>query len=98
MTLRVKTLLVVGLTMAVLVVLLFAASSWRMTGDFLRLEAADARQTADRLRYVVSEETRRLESVVFDLSARSSTYRFLTGANADFVETNLTDTACRTWT
>ncbi|HEX9093343.1 MAG TPA: CHASE4 domain-containing protein, partial [Coriobacteriia bacterium] len=80
---RARMLLVVGLTMAALLVLVFLGASALLLRQFEGLETRAAAVDASRVRSSLDEDVAQLERVARDLAPRDSTNDFMKGARPD---------------
>lgn len=91
MTLRFKTLLVVGLALAVLIGTLIGVSHLIVMGGFARLEAEQTRLHHERLRTRLAETFTRLQATAGDWGPWNETYSFIETRDPEFVRSNLND-------
>jgi len=91
MPLRLKTLLIVGATMACLIGGLYAISRVIVLESFSQLEVEDVEQDVERALSALSDSIARLESTAGDWGAWDETWLFVQGANPEYVEDNLQD-------
>jgi sensor domain CHASE-containing protein/nitrogen-specific signal transduction histidine kinase/CheY-like chemotaxis protein len=91
MTLRNKTLTMIGLTLAGLILILFAASRLILLRGFSELEQKHVRQNIDRALRALSRELASLETMAHDWAAWDDTYAFIADANDEYVKSNLVD-------
>jgi signal transduction histidine kinase len=89
--LRTKTLLVVGLTLAGLVVVLYAVLSRVVLGSFAGLEVQRAREHVERVREAYQDELAKLSYTLRDWAEWDDTYRFVETRDPEYVRSNLTD-------
>ncbi len=93
MTLRTKTLIIIGLTLGALFLILYATLSSIVTNGFAKLEEQDTRQNVRRVLEAVGDDTTKLETASADWGAWDDTYAFVVDKNADYRESNLTDSS-----
>ncbi len=91
MTLRKKTLVIIGLLIASLLVILYIAAQVILVPNLLQLEAAQTRQSLDTIEKVLAKEFELLTSRVRDWSAWDDSYAFVQGQAEDYPDSNLTD-------
>jgi len=91
MILHKKTLTIIGLTLAVLIVILFATSRIILLRTYTELEQKHVRQNIDRALRALSRELASLETIAHDWAAWDDTYVFIADANDHYVKSNLVD-------
>jgi PAS domain S-box-containing protein len=91
-TLRRKTLLIIGVMLAGLIALLYAASSAILLGGFATVEERDTHQDVQRALDALSNEIADLDSVTRDYASWDDTYAFIEDANETYPKVNLVDT------
>ena len=91
MTLRRKTLFIIGATFYGVIILLFFISRNILLGSFVELENQDAYQNTERVRSTLSHEVSHLEATTGDWAAWDDTYAFIEDANTEYIESNLID-------
>jgi PAS domain S-box-containing protein len=91
MNLQRKTLSIVGLTLACMVVLLYFVLSTIIMDDFQKVEADGVQKDAERLIAVFEAEMADLDSLLFDWSAWDDTYVFIADGNEEYIKSNLID-------
>ena len=89
MSLRQKTLLLIGLTLASLVGILYASLSIIFLSSFAQIEERDAHRNVQRVRQALSDELQTLSTTATDYAEWDDTYAFIEDANHDFVQKNL---------
>ena len=89
MSLRQKTLLLIGLTLASLVGILYASLSIIFLSSFAQIEERDAHRNVQRVRQALSDELQTLSTTATDYAEWDDTYAFIEDANQDFVQKNL---------
>src|SRR5215217_1100583 len=93
MTLRVKTLLFIGGTLAALIVILSLLSS-RILGDgFAGVEQREAVENVQRVLDAYLDEVQKIDFTVADWAEWDQSYTYVTDGNATFVRENLTEEA-----
>lgn len=93
MTVRMKALLTIGLTMIVLVGILYAVSQYILLGSFDELEDKNTRQNIERAVNSYNDHLADLDTILFDWSSWDDTYEFVEDLNADYIDSNLVDTS-----
>ena len=93
MTLRKKTLLIIGLTLAGLIVLLYFISQTILLGSYARLEEQSVQQNVERAVTALQDQLSILDSIAGDWAPWDDTYTFVEDVNEAYVAANLTDTA-----
>lgn len=91
MTLRKKTLLLIGVTLISLIGVIYATSSTILLRGFLRLEQEDSRDNVKRVHEALSEEIAKLSLVTRDWAEWDETYDFVEDANQEYITTYLSD-------
>ena len=92
MTLRSKTLLIIGVMLAGLIALLYVASSAILLGGFATIEERNTRQDVQRALDALSNEMVDLDSVARDYASWDDTYAYIEDANETYPKANLVDT------
>ncbi len=92
MKLRKKTLLIIGGTLALLIVLLYATSSVILTKGFARVEEQDTQKNVQRVMEAISDDVSALNGVAGDWAAWDETYSFIDDGDLDYVKRNIPDT------
>ncbi len=91
MGLRIKTLLVVGITVAGLLALLFVTVRPTLLWEFEQLERTAAAGDAVRAANALNDDVRQLDRIASDLAPRDDTYRFMRDRDPAFVESSLAE-------
>ena len=91
MTLRNKTLMMIGVTLAGLIVIQFVTSRIILLRGFRELEEKHVRQNVDRALRALSHEIAGIQTIAHDWAAWDDTYTFIADANDDYVKSNLVD-------
>lgn len=91
MTLRLKTLVIIGATFISLVLLLYLVSRSILISSFTRLEERNTRQNVERVLSTLSNEISFMDAIVADWASWDDTYAFIEDANVDYIERNLVD-------
>lgn len=92
MKLRKRTLLIIGATLALLIVFLYATSSVILTKGFARVEEQDTQKNVQRVTEAISDDISALNGVAGDWAAWDETYSFIDDGNLDYVKRNIPDT------
>ena len=91
MTLRYKTLLVIGLVLGALFVVLYLTVSSILVSGFNKVEDQAARQNVFRVVEAFQGEIAGLDRTLGDWAPWDATYTFVQDANQEYVENNLDD-------
>jgi len=91
MTLRKKTLTIIGVTFVGLIVILYFISQHILLGSFAELEEQNTRQNVERVLSALSDDLSSLEATAGDWASWDDTYAFIEDANTDYIESNLID-------
>ena len=91
MTLRRKTLTVIGMTFLGLMVILYLVSRNILLDSFAELEEYDTRQDVGQVLSALSVERSGLGAVAGDWSEWDDTYAFIEDANNEYIRSNLVD-------
>ncbi len=89
MTLRKKTLLIIGGTFYALIILLFFISRDVLLDNFINLEEQDARRDIARALNALSGTVSDLDATAADRAARDDTYAFIQDMNDEYARANL---------
>jgi len=90
-TLRKKTLFIIGITLVFLTVLMYVVSSVILTGGFAKVEKQDTHKNVQRVQEAISDELSGLNGVVGDWAAWNETYNFVNGEYPEFVEEQIAE-------
>jgi PAS domain S-box-containing protein len=91
MTLRTKTLVIIGATLLGLVLLSYVAAQFILLDGFTRLEEQEVGEDVERVRNTLANEFASLQATASDYAHWDDTYSFAQDANADYIEANLFD-------
>lgn len=91
MNLRQKTLLLIGLTLAGLIGVLYASLSTIFRASFAELEERNVHQNVRRVQEAFFDEVETLNTTAADYAKWDATYAFINQFNQDFVQANLLD-------
>ncbi len=91
MTLRAKTLLIMGLSLLGLMAALYGLTASILTANLARLEEKDVQKNVDRARDAIGESQEKLVTALPSWSQWDDTYEYMRDKNRVYVETNFTD-------
>ncbi len=91
MTVRKKTLIIIGVTLACLIGILYGASRMTLLSGFEQLEDDNTYQNVQRASSALSDEISNLENTTWDWAAWDDTYTFIEDANTAYIQSNLID-------
>ncbi|MBN1978609.1 MAG: GAF domain-containing protein [Anaerolineae bacterium] len=91
MTLRNRTLVSIGLTVALLIAGLYVISRTIVLDGFAKLEEEDVQQNLERVLTSVRNDVDTLDALTFDWAARDESYEFIEDVNQDYIDSNLVD-------
>ncbi len=91
MSLRRKTILIIGATLIGLLLILFAVSQGILLNSFSRLEVKDTSQDVGRALGALSDDISNLNAIVGDWAPWDDTYAFVEDINSSYIENNLND-------
>jgi sensor domain CHASE-containing protein len=91
MNLRKRTLLIIELTLASMILVLFAASQFILQSSFSELEEQSVNQNVGRALSSFNDELASLDTIAFDWAAWDDTYEFVEDGNEEYIESNLVD-------
>ena len=91
MRLRAKTLIIVGITFTVLLLLIYIFSRTVILNGFIELEKKYAHSRMVRLVKTFHYDFSTIEAMALDWSAWDDTYEFVSDVNNDFIRSNLGD-------
>lgn len=89
MSLRLKTLIIIGAILAGLFIILFATSKLIMLRSFARLEDKSSRDSVQRALNAWSDGLAMLDTKLVDWSAWDDTYAFIEDENEEYTSSNL---------
>ncbi len=96
MSLRSRTIVVIGATLLALIVVLYALSRAVVLGGFGRVEEANVGENVGRVTATLTDDLAGLDGTVGDWAAWDATYAFAQGGGDDFVAQNLAPVALQT--
>src|SRR5688572_17080927 len=88
MTLRRKTLLVIGLALAGLILLLYATASAVLLNSFNDLETETAERNLERASNAIDERIAALDVITEDYAGWDDTYSFMSDRNQAYLDDN----------
>ncbi len=91
MTLRIKTLLIIGAAIIILVGVLYSISSTVLLRGFAEIEKQNARQDTQRVVEVLSKDMANLSLITCDYASWDDTYAFIEDVNEDYIQGTLND-------
>ncbi len=91
MSLRKKTLIIIGIILIALIAILYGASRTILLRSFAELETQNVRQNVERAMSVLSESLADLGSSTADWAAWDDTYAFIENGNEAYIKTNIVD-------
>jgi diguanylate cyclase (GGDEF)-like protein/PAS domain S-box-containing protein len=91
MSLRSKTLITVGLTILVVITVIYAISQIILLGSFVQLEEQYTRQSVDRALHAVQDRLESLDAFAKSWAARDQTYEYVQSGDPNFVDAKLND-------
>lgn len=91
MTLRKKTLLIIGLTLVCLIGVLYATLSTVLLKGFAELEDQNVQQNVEQVQDAFSDELTKLHFTVRDWAEWDDTYTFIQDGNETYLKTNLNE-------
>lgn len=89
MTLRQKTLLIIGITLISLAGVLSATASTILLGGFIKIEQQDTHQNVQRAQAALAEDVAQLDVMNSDWAVWDDTYKFIQNPNPAYTKTNL---------
>ena len=89
MTLRTKTLIIIGVTLAGFLVALYSVSRIVLLGSFAKLEEQDARRNVDRVRSALADELATLDHICRDSATWDKTYAFIQNGDPEFIKSDV---------
>ena len=91
MTLRKRTIVIVGAAIFALMAILYVSSRTVLLDSFIRLEEEATRRDVQRALNAVDNQLRELDTTADDWAAWDDTYRFMSTRDPEYVESNLLD-------
>src|SRR5438067_12401889 len=93
MTLRKKTLGIIGLMFVGLIIVLYSASQLIVMGSFAQQEDQDTRQNVERVQSALTDNLASLEGTTRDWSIWDDTYAYIKDTNDNYFNSNLANDA-----
>ncbi|UCD75013.1 MAG: response regulator [Phycisphaerales bacterium] len=91
MTLRTKTLIIIGITLVGLVAILYLAARSIVFSAAEELELSETREDVELARSAIAQETAALARFASDYAGWDDTYRFIETAEESYIRSNLID-------
>jgi signal transduction histidine kinase/DNA-binding response OmpR family regulator len=91
MTLHKKIWVVTGITLLVLIAIIYAISRVLLLDSFAKLETRDVRQNVKRVMNILSAEKSDIQSIAYDWAVWDDTYAFIQDRNEAYIQSNLPD-------
>jgi diguanylate cyclase (GGDEF)-like protein/PAS domain S-box-containing protein len=91
MTLRKKTIIIISVTLASLILILYAISRVILLDSFAELEEQNTRRNVERILSAISDDISDLNHLTGDWAGWDDTYAFIEDANDNYVKSNLID-------
>ena len=91
MTIRKKTLLIIGVTFVGLVVILYFVSQNILLTSFARLEEQETREHIERVAAALEKEISFIDATADDWATWDDTYAFIEDKNEEYLKSNLID-------
>ncbi|MCX5994936.1 MAG: histidine kinase, partial [Chloroflexi bacterium] len=91
MTLRKKTLIIIGAILISLIAILYAVSQSILMDSFLELEEQNTQKNVGRAQNALSDDISSLVTMTRDWGTWDDTYNFIENANTEYIEANPTD-------
>lgn len=91
-SLRKKTLFIIGITLVILTVLMYVISSAILMGGFAEVEKHDTDQNVQRATEALWADLSSLSGVAGDFAAWDDSYSFIEDSDPAFIESNVIDT------
>lgn len=88
MTLRKKTLMLIGITGVTLITILYLAARLIVMGSFTALEAQNMQEHVKRVAGALAKEIDRMASIAGDYAPWDDSYEFMQDENQDFIHVN----------
>lgn len=89
MSIRTKTLFIIGVTLASLICILYLSSKTILLNSCLRLEEYDTRQNVSRALDALNTDISSVNAFASDWAEWDDTYAFVQNHNSSYIETNL---------
>jgi PAS domain S-box-containing protein len=89
MTLRTKTLMIIGMTLAGFMGALYIVSRMVILGGFAKLEEQDARRNVDRVRSALADDLATMDRICRDSATWDKTYAFIENGDPEFIRSDI---------
>ena len=89
MTLRKKTLLIIGVTLVGLIIALYATSQVVLLGSFAELEEREAQRNVERVLSAVTDDVSGIDQACRNAATWDEAYAFIQNASPDFVKSQI---------
>lgn len=96
MNLRNKTVIVISVVLAVMIMVIYTTSQIIMENNFNKMEESYSRKNVDRALDALNDDISRIEISTGDWAGWDDTYTFIENANEEYIESNLFDEAFST--
>src|SRR5688572_2128153 len=91
MTLRTKTLLIIGITFVSLISLLYLSSHLILMRGYIELEVQDTQRHVERVLNALQVQIDNLNTVALGYAVWDDSYQFVNDANPTYIELNMSD-------
>lgn len=91
MSLRKKTLLITGITLACLFLILYIAANFMIRNSFVQMEEDHALDNLRRIETAFQEDIIALDMTAFDWATWDETYQFIENVNEDYITNHLSN-------
>jgi signal transduction histidine kinase len=91
MTLRTKILLIIGITFASLISLLYGSSNIILMRGYSQLEVQDTQRHVERVLNALQVQVDNLNTVALGYAVWDDSYQFISDANQSYIELNMSD-------
>ena len=91
MTLRQKTLLIIGVTLLCLLIMLYISLSAIWLNGFAKIESQRIHQNVERVTQALANDLSELNTTAGDWSAWDETYAFVEDVNESYIQANIND-------
>lgn len=91
MTIRTKTLAVIGTTLGLMILIIFSITEAILLGGYAKLEKQNILENADQSVKIIEDELTQIKSVAGDYAPWDDTYQFVQDINQEYIDNNLVD-------